>query len=154
MKMRDGGANLMDQTCIDSDDDDLEFDDARKEENEDVLLHDISAFMVSKGNISRYQEQTLMRSQMPKDTENDDEEAKKPKTGNILPDNFLDTEPKQEKKNSKVKPPPAPVYPDEDEEEAEEEINQHNYTQNSAVNLSPPRSLSNDEEAPKVNLKK
>ena len=48
----------MDQTCIDTDDDDLEFDNAQKEENEDQILHDLSAFMVSRNNISRYQEMT------------------------------------------------------------------------------------------------
>jgi hypothetical protein len=48
----------MDQTCIDTDDDDLEFDNADQEENEDVLMHETSAYMVSKTNISRYQEMT------------------------------------------------------------------------------------------------
>ena len=48
----------MDQTCIDTDDDDLEFDNAEKEENEDQILHELSAFMVSRNNISRYQEMT------------------------------------------------------------------------------------------------
>lgn len=48
----------MDQTCIDTDDDDLEFDNAQREENEDQILHDLSAFMVSKNNISRYHEMT------------------------------------------------------------------------------------------------
>ena len=48
----------MDQTCIDTDDDDLEFDNAEQEENEDNYLHETSAYMVSKTNISRYQEMT------------------------------------------------------------------------------------------------
>ena len=41
------GGNKMDQTCIDTDDDDLEFDDANHEENEDIVKHELSAFMVS-----------------------------------------------------------------------------------------------------------
>ena len=48
----------MDQTCIDTDDDDLEFLSAQQEEDEDNMLHEVSAFMVSKNNISRYQEMT------------------------------------------------------------------------------------------------
>ena len=48
----------MDQTCIDTDDDDLEFESARQEENEDVMLHELSEFMVNKNNMSRYQEMT------------------------------------------------------------------------------------------------
>jgi len=48
----------MDQTCIDTDDDDLEFDNAQKEENEDQATRALSAFMVSQHNVSRYQEMT------------------------------------------------------------------------------------------------
>lgn len=47
--------NKMDQTCIDTDDDDFEFEDARKEEQDDVMANDISAFMVSRGNITKHQ---------------------------------------------------------------------------------------------------
>ena len=57
VKGKDGGNN-MDQTCIDTDDDDLEFESARQEENEDVMLHELSEFMVNKNNMSRYQEMT------------------------------------------------------------------------------------------------
>ena len=46
----------LEQTCIDTDDDDLEFDDAQEEEEEDIMVHDRSAFLVSKTNVSRYQE--------------------------------------------------------------------------------------------------
>mmetsp|Transcript_9471 Transcript_9471/g.14528 ORF Transcript_9471/g.14528 Transcript_9471/m.14528 type:complete len:91 (+) Transcript_9471:2472-2744(+) len=44
----------MDQTCIDTDDDDFELDGADREEKEDVLQNDVSAFMVSRSNISRF----------------------------------------------------------------------------------------------------
>ena len=49
----------MEKTYIDSDDDDFEFDDARKEEEQDVRKHDMSAFMVSKANVSRILERTM-----------------------------------------------------------------------------------------------
>lgn len=52
------GGNKMDQTCIDTDDDDLEFDNAQKEELEDQTQHELEAFMVSNQNISRYHEMT------------------------------------------------------------------------------------------------
>ena len=45
----------VDQTCIDTDDDDFEFDDAKKEERDDIRKHDVSAFMVSKANITKHQ---------------------------------------------------------------------------------------------------
>ena len=48
----------VDQTCIDTDDDDFEFEDARGEEIADVRQNDVSAFMVSKANQSKYQFQT------------------------------------------------------------------------------------------------
>lgn len=44
----------MDRTYVDTDDDDEEFDDAKYEEQEDNILNDVSAFMVSKANMSRY----------------------------------------------------------------------------------------------------
>ena len=44
----------MDKTWIDEDDDDEEFDDAIKEEEEDLKNNDISSFMVSKANVSRF----------------------------------------------------------------------------------------------------
>jgi len=46
--------NVMDQTCIDTDDDDFEFEDARKEEREDVRQNDVSAFMVSNANLTKF----------------------------------------------------------------------------------------------------
>ena len=45
----------LDRTCIDTDDDDFEFEDAVKEEEEDIKLNDVSAYMVSKNNVSKYQ---------------------------------------------------------------------------------------------------
>ena len=39
--------NILDQTCIDTDDDDCEFDDAKKEEEEDNIVSNTSAFMIS-----------------------------------------------------------------------------------------------------------
>lgn len=45
---------MLDQTCLDSDDDDCEFEDARKEEEEDTIVSDVSAFMVSHGNRSLF----------------------------------------------------------------------------------------------------
>ena len=44
----------MDITCIDSDDDNIEFDDADEEEYEDVTNKDVSAYMIAKNNISKY----------------------------------------------------------------------------------------------------
>ena len=46
--------NVMDQTCIDTDDDDFEFEDARKEERDDIRQNDISAFMVSNTNATKF----------------------------------------------------------------------------------------------------
>jgi hypothetical protein len=46
--------NVMDQTCIDTDDDDFEFEDARKEEKDDIRKHDVSAFMVSNTNATKF----------------------------------------------------------------------------------------------------
>lgn len=40
------GTNVADKTCIDSDDDDMEFEDAEEEENEDMLNHNLSVFMI------------------------------------------------------------------------------------------------------------
>ena len=45
----------LDRTCIDTDDDDFEFEDARKEEEEDIKLNDVSAYMVSKNSVKNYQ---------------------------------------------------------------------------------------------------
>ena len=47
--------NKMDLTCIDTDDDDFEFEDARKEEQDDIIGNDVSAFMVSRANITKHQ---------------------------------------------------------------------------------------------------
>lgn len=46
--------NVMDQTCIDTDDDDFEFEDARKEEQADIRKHDVSAYMVSNTNATKF----------------------------------------------------------------------------------------------------
>ena len=46
--------NKLEQTCIDTDDDDLEFDSAKEEEEEDIHVHERSCFMVSNANMSRY----------------------------------------------------------------------------------------------------
>ena len=67
----------MDQTCVDTDDDNLEFEDAQIEEEEDNILHDVSAFMVSKANISRYAQ---------------DRTAKHVKGKPIIPNKILDSE--------------------------------------------------------------
>lgn len=67
----------MDQTCIDTDDDDLEFDNAEKEENEDQATRALSAFMVSQHNVSRYQEMTqqiLETDALEEDEEDEDPE--------------------------------------------------------------------------------
>ena len=47
------------KTCVDSDDDDLEFEDAGKEEEQDQRNNDTSAFMVSRNNISKYQDTSM-----------------------------------------------------------------------------------------------
>ena len=43
-----------DVTCMDTDDDDLEFDNAEPEEYQDLVRKDLSTYMVSKANISKY----------------------------------------------------------------------------------------------------
>lgn len=53
--------NKLEQTCIDTDDDDLEFDSAKEEEEEDMMVHERSCFMVSRTNMSRYQEERSIR---------------------------------------------------------------------------------------------
>jgi hypothetical protein len=53
--------NKLEQTCIDTDDDDLEFDSAKEEEEEDIMVHERSCFMVSNTNMSRYQQEKSIR---------------------------------------------------------------------------------------------
>jgi hypothetical protein len=52
--MKGDKIDKLDRTCIDTDDDDFEFEDADKEEEED-MVGDVSAYMVSKNNVSKYQ---------------------------------------------------------------------------------------------------
>ena len=58
-----GQISKMDQTCIDTDDDDLEFEDARKEEERDMYMHQTSAFMVKQENISKYINETVVKNE-------------------------------------------------------------------------------------------
>ena len=44
----------MDQTCIDTDDDDYEFEDAQEEQEKDMIENHQTSFMVAQDNISRY----------------------------------------------------------------------------------------------------
>lgn len=56
-----GQVNQVDKTCIDTDDDDLEFEDAKNEEDDDNYRNDTTAFMVSRHNVSRYINETQTR---------------------------------------------------------------------------------------------
>ena len=49
-----GKVNKLDRTCIDSDDDDYEFEDAKQEEDIDNK-NNTSAYMISRGNVNKYQ---------------------------------------------------------------------------------------------------
>lgn len=63
-----GQVNQLDKTCIDTDDDDFEFESARNEEEEDINRNDTTAFMVSKQNVSKYINETQVRNtQLPDD---------------------------------------------------------------------------------------
>jgi hypothetical protein len=52
--------NKNDVTCIDSDDDDFEFDDARQEEEDDLNRTGRSAYMVSRRNVAQYASEQSM----------------------------------------------------------------------------------------------
>ena len=54
------GKGNLDKTYMDSDDDDEEFDSAYEEEQDDLENHDISAFMCSKSNVTRYIDQSVL----------------------------------------------------------------------------------------------
>ena len=73
--------NVMDQTCIDTDDDDFEFEDAQKEERDDNRQHDVSAFMVSNAKASKYKH-SMMAS-----------EVEGQQKGDVLDYNYIDTDP-------------------------------------------------------------
>lgn len=63
-----GQVNQLDKTCIDTDDDDFEFESARQEEEEDNYRNDTTAFMVSKQNVSKFINETQIRNtQLPDD---------------------------------------------------------------------------------------
>ena len=53
-RARGGQSALLEKTWIDADDDEEEFEDAGREENEDLRKHDVSAFMVSKKSMRRF----------------------------------------------------------------------------------------------------
>jgi hypothetical protein len=58
----------MDKTCIDTDDDDFEFEDAKDEEEEDNYKNNTTAFMVSRNNTSKYINDTQVRNtNLPED---------------------------------------------------------------------------------------
>lgn len=64
----------LEKTWIDSDDDDEEFEYASKEEEEDIIDNDVSAFMFSRPNISRYHDpnrKKAARGPQPQGREND-----------------------------------------------------------------------------------
>ena len=55
-----GQIKKQDQTCVDSDDDDFEFEDAKAEEQRDMQRYNASNFMIGQEAISQYiQDQTL-----------------------------------------------------------------------------------------------
>ena len=76
-----GMVNKMDQTCIDTDDDDKEFESARVEEEEDNYRNDTSAFMVSRTNASRFMNETVNKGN------NNGPNDKKP----LIPNKILDS---------------------------------------------------------------
>ena len=88
----------MDQTCVDTDDDNLEFEDAQIEEEEDNIVHDVSAFMVSKANISRYAQ---------------DRTAKHVEGKPIIPNKMLDSEYLRETVDYSMKMEPDNNHPGE-----------------------------------------
>lgn len=51
----------MNKTCIDTDDDDFEFEDAKEEEEDDIYRNDTTAFMISRQNASRFINETMNR---------------------------------------------------------------------------------------------
>ena len=50
-------SRILERTWIDVDDDEDEFDDAISEENDDMRKHDISAFMVSRKKLDKFQDE-------------------------------------------------------------------------------------------------
>lgn len=61
------GKGNLDKTYMDTDDDDEEFDDADEEELEDLENNDISAFMCSKSNVTRYIDQSILQTKQKRD---------------------------------------------------------------------------------------
>lgn len=60
-RLRGDRSAILEKTWIDNDDDEEEFDDAGREENEDIKKHDVSAFMVSQKNIRKFQDDMSRR---------------------------------------------------------------------------------------------